>query len=228
MGCWDVFCPLCGLPLSYSLVYQIKEKLGKLLKIPRANWTEKCTVLLLGKKAKHGFEEINCNITFRNKKTKEEYDIMCDFDLGIVLHTDCWKYASTLLKRKLTIDDFNLKKMKIRHKVWSHYTFTYLKYTDVSKYHKQDFNIEKLLKNPKNLYLLYSPLAKTPLADKNRKRIKDNVARLDKNKPKPRPSPLQSATLFKENTKMKGNDGKMYHVKTVGKSKRWVLIKGNR
>ena len=211
MGC---FCPLS---------YQIKEKLGKLLKIPRANWTEKCTTLLLGKKAKHGFEEMSCNVTFRNKKTKEEYDIAEFFDLGVVLHTDCWKYASTLLKRKLTIDDFNLKKMKIRYKVWSHYTFTYLKYTKVSKYHEQDFNIEKLLKNPKNLYLLY----KTPLANKNRKRIKDNAMRLNKNKPKPRPSPLQSATLFKENTKMKGNDGKMYNVKKVGKSKRWVLIKEN-
>ena len=139
--------------------------------------------------------------------------------MGVVLHTDCWKYASTLLKRKLTIDDFNLKKMKFRHKVWSHYTFTYLKYTEVSKYHEQNFNIEKLLKNPKNLYLLYSLLAKTPLADKNRKRIKDNVLLLDKNKPKKRPSPLQSATLFKENTKMKGNDKKMYYVKTIGKIK---------
>lgn len=225
MGCWDVFCSLCGFPLSYSLVYQIKEYL---VKIPRANWTEKCTVLLIGKKAKHGFEEINCNFTFRNKKTKEEYDIGEDYDLGVVLHTDCWKYASTLLKRKLTIDDFNLKKMKFRHKVWSHYTFTYLKYTEVSKYHEQNFNIEKLLKNPKNLYLLYSPLAKTPLADKNRKRIKDNVLLLDKNKPKKkRSSPLQSATLFKENTKMKGNDKKMYYVKTIGKNKRWFLIKDN-
>ena len=38
----------------------------------------------------------------------------------------------------------------------------------------------------------------------------------------PRPSPSDSATIFPVGTKKKGNDGKMYIVKKVGNSQRWV------
>jgi hypothetical protein len=233
MGCWDVFCPLCGIPLI-DVVERIKEYnyLKKPVKIPRSNWSDKCTILLPGKKAKHGFQEINCNITFYNKKTNEEYDVDValygDSMPGIVLHTDCWKTAKNM-NHTLSFDDFNLKKTKQNTYIWNHYMFTYLNYKEVSKYHRQDFDLELLCKNPKNLYLLYSPLLSNKSSIQNKKRIVKNINKLFKNKPKYRPSPSQSATVFKQDFKMAGNDGNMYIVDVTTKNiKRWVLVKSGR
>ena len=25
MGCWDIFCPICGLPLGYNIIDSIKK-----------------------------------------------------------------------------------------------------------------------------------------------------------------------------------------------------------
>jgi hypothetical protein len=246
MGCWDVFCPLCGISLN-DLIDRIKDyldedpellkKIKKIPKIPSSNWTSKCTVLLQGEKAKHGFTEIGCNIKFENYKTKENFDVNDSLDdytkFGIVLHTDCWRLAKTVLKRGLTLDDFNIKKMtnigKHKYYLWENYKLSYLNYKEVKKYHEQDFRIDELLKTPNKLYLLYPPLLGNKLSIQNKERITKNILRLDKHKPKIRPSPLQSATLFSKNTKIKGHDGKMYHVKTVktkkNKIKRWVLVK---
>jgi hypothetical protein len=59
---------------------------------------------------------------------------------------------------------------------------------------------------------------------KNAKRIDANIKLLFKNKPKERKSPLQSATIFKRGTVMKGCDGNNYIVKlSKNKVKKWVI-----
>ena len=131
----------------------------------------------------------------------------------------------------MTLDDFDIKKMTSIGKkgdLWETYKLSYLNYKEVSKYHEQDFRIDELCKTPKKIYLIYSPLLNNKFSLQNKKRITKNILRLDKYKPKIRPSPLQSATLFKEHYEMKGHDGKMYKIKTIrtkkGQIKRWVLV----
>lgn len=224
MGCWDIFCPICGLPLGYNILNSIKQNGydSYIKSIKYDTWSNKCTILLLNETAKHGFIEIACNIIFSNKKEEIMVDnTMSDSGkFGITVHTDCWKYASRILSRKLVLNDFDMKKVVKNH----HYMFSYLKNKELSKYYGQDFDLESFCSTPNNLYLLYSPLNKSKLADLNRSRIKANILILDKYKPKSRPSPIQSATIFKVGTQLKGGDGRIYIVKANNKIKRWVPV----
>lgn len=258
MGCWDVYCPICGLTLqglwsitdfiedqskNYEEIYKKnkfikinKNKKNIILKkdnlfhkeklVSKTKWLKKCTVLLPNTKPKHNFEEVNCNIGFM--KNKELYDINLrnnEYDnIGIVLHTDCWKYIKKSKKYELTFDDFNLKKI-IGDKYWNHYKFKYFNYKEVEKYHEQYFDIERLYKRPQDFYLLYSPIKNTIESKKNKKRIDKNIVKLFKNKPKQRPSPVQSATIFVKGTIMKGSDGNNYKVKVIKNNiKKWVKV----
>lgn len=256
MGCWDVFCPLCGLTLQglWSMKDFIEEnaksyeeiyKKGKMIKVnknkkdiilkkdnlfhkeklvSKTKWLKKCTILLPNTKPKHNFEEINCNIGFMKNDEIYEIDLRNDDDkiIGIVLHTDCWKYVKKSKKYELTFDDFDLKK---KDKLWDYYKLKYFNYKEVKKYQEQYFDIEKLYKRPQDFYLLYSPMKNTIQSKKNKKRIDKNIIKLFKNKPKKRPSPVQSATIFKKGTIMKGSDGNNYKVKVIKNNiKKWAKI----
>ncbi len=256
MGCWDVFCPMCGLSLqglyymedlimNYSEKYPekyntktkkyeiqdlIMEKDNLFIKhklLNKIQWLSKCTILLPNQKAKHGFEETGCNVDFYNQKTKESYTITeFDFDgsIGVVLHTDCWKYFKKITKQELKFDDFDLKRIH-KEGVWFQYKFKYLNYKEVEKYHDQMFNLDKLYFNPKDFYIVYSPLNNDENSKKNAKRISINILKVLKNKPKMRPSPIQSATIYPNGTIQQGNDGCNYIIKyDKNKNKKWVKI----
>ena len=101
MGCWDIYCPLCGLLLNGLDLNDIFNDNNLNIKIVINNnvvkWLEKCTILLPNQKAKHNYVENECNICFINKKNNKQI-IISDKDdndksMGIVLHTDCWKYV---------------------------------------------------------------------------------------------------------------------------------------
>jgi len=223
MGCWDIYCPLCGLPLLNIYFNDNNIKINK----NAVKWLEKCTILLPDKNAKHNFIENECNISFKNTKNKKNITISDknnDYEkMGIVLHTDCWKYVKKVTNHKLIFDDFNFKKIS-KSKVWKNYLFKYLKYNLVKKYQHQLFDINLLYKRPNDLFILYSPLNNNENSKKNAKRIDANIKLLFKNKPKKRNSPLQSATIFKRGTIMKGGDGNNYIVKlNKNKIKRWVI-----
>lgn len=109
---------------------------------------------------------------------------------GLALHTECWKLA----KRKgieLTYEDFDYKRAKTigsKYKTWIQYFFTYIDYSPVKKYYAQDFDTEKLYKNPKDWYILYPPNnMNSHESKKNIARICKNLDRIKKNKPKARP-----------------------------------------
>ena len=89
MGCWDIFCFICGNP-SHSMIYDLeyfKEEISKsyskypndqikilhenkniltdLKKLSRnIKWLNKCSILLENNKVIHGVKEVDCNITF--------------------------------------------------------------------------------------------------------------------------------------------------------------------
>ena len=230
MGCWDIYCPLCGLLLNGLDLNDIFNDSNLNIKIVINNnvvkWLEKCTILLPNQKAKHNYVENECNICFINKKNNKQI-IISDKDdndksMGIVLHTDCWKYVKKVKKHQLIFDDFNFKKIS-KSQVWKNYLFKYLKYNVTKKYQNQFFDIKLLYKRPTDLYILYSPLKNNVNSKKNAKRINSNIKLLFKNKPKERKSPLQSSTIFKRGTIMKGCDGTDYIVKlSKNKVKKWV------
>ena len=77
MGCFNVFCTLCGGPLNENLydvidIWTDKGKIiinnnSKFLKIlKKSNWLTNVSILLPNKKAIHGFEEQSCNTVFKN------------------------------------------------------------------------------------------------------------------------------------------------------------------
>ena len=46
MGCWDIFCPICGLPLGYNILDSIKQNgyVSYIKSIKYNTWSNKCTI----------------------------------------------------------------------------------------------------------------------------------------------------------------------------------------
>ena len=267
MGCYDIWCPICGCPLNDSVKYNIinilknksehSEDYVNFLKKINTSWLMKTTILLENKKAEHGFKEVNCNTGFeKNNKTYELHPELDEYS-GIPVHTDCWKYAKKMIKHNLQFEDFQvekkvtLKKKKSRkvlktksYKIENDALLNYvllnsweialqnkLNYEPAIKYWEQQFDINSLGKNIKDWYILSSPLSNNYFSKKNGERILKNIKKIHSNvkeikKPiknqskktstkdkSNRPSPSQSATIFKVGTKKKGNDGNMWIIK---------------
>ena len=259
MGCYDIWCPICGCPLNDSVKYNIinilknksehSEDYVNFLKKINTNWLMKTTILLENKKAEHGFKEVNCNTGFaKNNKTYELHPELDKYS-GIPVHTDCWKYSVKMIKHNFKFEDFQvkkkiiLKKSKSRKDVKRNYLqntelLSYvllnsweialqnkLNYEPAIKYWGQEFDINSLGKNIKDWYILSSPLSNNYFSKKNGERILKNIKKIhsnakEKNKElvkksskKNRPSPSDSATIFKVGTKKKGNDGNMWIIK---------------
>ena len=108
MGCWDIFCPICGLPLGYNILDSIKQNgYDSYIKSIKYNtWSNQCTILLLNETAKHGFIEIDCNITFSNKKDKITVgNTMSDSDkLGVAPQTLAEISINAMFSRSLFFD----------------------------------------------------------------------------------------------------------------------------
>mgnify|MGYP006410763803 FL=1 len=238
MGCWDAWCPVCGLCFHSPFIDDLESssdssstddltiEFKKIIK--KTKWMKMATILLPENKARHGFIEIACNVGFSHKTKKEGYnlDTMAD---GLALHTECWKLAKCK-GMVLTYEDFDYKRAKTfgsKHKFWNQYIFTYIDYRPANSYYAQDFDTTKLYKNPKDWYILYRPNnMNLPESKKNIVRICKNITQIKKNKPKVRPSPTVTATIFKKGTEKIGNDGNMYVVdKNKNGSLRWVKKK---
>ena len=95
MGCWDVYCPLCGLPLNTSPRDNIK--------IPK--WLFKCTILLSNNKNINNAEEISCNVHFyANYKEYNGLSYRYPYSF-IVMHMDCVKFINREKNIKLIYSD---------------------------------------------------------------------------------------------------------------------------
>ena len=195
MGCFNVWCPLCGGSLNgvdYFLNSEnIDKDMNNIIKT-KCKWLQKVTILLEDKKPKHGFVEVNCNVHFKNNKTKESYYLIFEPKLeGLAVHTDCWKYAKKnnyeLLYQHFNIDKIMWKKKgKISfptNKTYSNlkkyystsgfnlYALDNFDYNPILKYWGQDFDIIELQKKKKDWYILYSPLGQSEESKKNAERI---------------------------------------------------------
>ena len=230
MGLFDLYCPLCGMPFYNGELKNCDYIKKNKYKLSDIKWLLKVTLLLPNKKSKSNFKVIPEDpTTFINSKTKEKYNIQKNE--GLPLHTDCYKLA------KKAYDDYNLNFFSFNKKNikgdWIYYTFKNLNYKPVSKYWTQFFpDSDKFIKD-KNEYIVYSPFSKNNLSKKNTKRILNNIKIIyknDKNKKndkdiKKRPSPSDSATIYKIGYKKKGNDGNIWIIiKTKNNVKKWKKI----
>jgi hypothetical protein len=209
MGCWDIFCSICGAPLNSN-----NEGCYK--------WLIDCIFLCMDGRVLKNMHEIACNISFReqNKKpdikneylfyTGNSFDPFAKRNTGIAVHTDCWNYVKNKKKIELKFNNFPIKKDP-------HYSspinIDKKYYGGIDKYYHQDFDYEGLYAD--NLhYMLISPLSKAqiPDRDKNRKRIDRIISKLELDKRYERPSPPTSASLYLENISLIGNDGNIWTV----------------
>jgi hypothetical protein len=93
-------------------------------------------------------------------------------DIGVFIHTDCYKYIK--LKFNIKLKYSNLPLIDNRKKNY-YKPFEYINYGDIENYWHQDFQFEKLYIDNKQ-YLCSSPLKN----DKNISQINKNVNAMKK------------------------------------------------
>jgi hypothetical protein len=220
MGCWDVFCVICGNNCQGIIDeddYEFPREFQLMTK-----WLHKCTFLTLNNEIVHGCRETSCNISFTDGKRRFDhltiYENMdnaklysintlsewCD-NYGVFIHTDCWKFVKKHLNIELKYGDLFIDKSHTSR----------INYGKIDTYWGQEFNFRKVCED-NNEYLCESPLKNKH----NAKRIKKIISSLKLRVG--RKSPSISATFFKKGTIKIGNDGNFW---IVDKNK-WIKMSG--
>ena len=198
MGFWDDYCIICGGPLyTYN-----KQKYSWLKHIYGLSHTGKTYKLNRNKNDRFIKTFAIHPYLWHSKKAK---------DYGVVCHKICYH----LLKKDLKL---NLKFAHVCRKLRDGIALLKKRYPIIYKYHLQFFEIENCINDGKE-WLLLNPYK----CDKNRNRILKMWRPLAKQfiKMKIRPSPCESATNFKNDTILIGNNGK----KWIVKKNKWVQYK---
>lgn len=217
MGCYDVYCLLCGNP-CHSIIYNddnflnLNEKeFGVFKKI--TDWLYRCTILTVNNEIIHNCREVSCNVEFI-APNKNQYIASLDYsqstkNKGLFIHDDCWIYIKNKHGIELKFGDLaNTKKLLYN-------PLSYIKYGEIENYWGQDFNYPSIIKD-KNLWFSTSPL----ISERNAKRI-NHVIKQMKIK-KGRKGPTLSASFYKSGIIKFGNNNKFWIV-NQGK---WVEMKG--
>lgn len=237
MGCWDVFCFICGNPCHSNLEYIkdmfhedniqshkpfIKNMITKIKSIPtflkelkelkkNTQWMNKCSMLLANDTNIHNVSEIGCNITFKNKNVVAQHLSVLDNNLNDYPY-GIFIHTACLkyIKKQYNID------LKFSYlppvKPNSHKLFD-INYGDIEKYWEQSFNfIDIILDNKK--YLCSNPLQN----DKNIVQIKKNISKLKLKIDPKRKGPHVSATFYNEGAIKIGNNNKFWFKKGI----KWV------
>jgi len=225
MGCWDVYCNLCGNTCHEMFdsddpdYDKIKKAYGKKLK-----WLNKCTFLTINNEVIHNCKEVSCNTDFTNGKRyfraitpcienslfREHID-----NLGIFVHTDCWKFVKRTYNIKLQYGDFSIDRFK-KQKKCNYTKYLNINYGDIEKYWGQEFDFVKAYRDKKD-YLCESPLVCVNTG--NRVKTIFNSLKL---RGRDRGSPSVSATLFSKGVIKIGNDNNFWKIDN-GK---WVKMSG--
>jgi len=219
MGCFDIFCFICGNNCNNLIQRDANSEYNKIFK--KLNWKINCTVLLPNNDVVHNCTETACSIDFTNYLTKKNYSAnlwlndLNYFDnyisnRGIFLHTDCWKYIKNAYGIELKYKDIPVFYTK-------NYAPLKIKYGDITKYWDQDLDYEKMFFD-KNIYMAFSPLESDNI--KNITRIKKIVSQIKLKKEK-RIGPSVSATFYPNKTIKLGNNNLFWEKK----NNKWVELK---
>lgn len=218
MGCLDIFCFICG---NNCNNYNNSED-SEFIKISKKlDWKINCTMLLANNEVIHNCIEESCSAYFENNKRKERYSASLysndtdyfdyyEYNRGIFLHTDCWKYIKKEYNIELQYKDLPVFFTKVDEPLK-------IDYGVIKHYWEQFTDYEKMYLD-KNIYMAFSPLE--PDNSKNITRIKKIVSQL-KLKKEARKGPSVSATFYPNKTIKLGNNN-LFWEKKNGK---WVELK---
>ena len=217
MGCWDIFCFLCG-NTCHSTLNGIDEYLIENIEYYESN-NKKFKMfkpIYENNKIVHGCKEVTCNNTFKDKNgnsyshsTGYEYD---DIMYGVFIHTDCWKFIKNEYNIKLTYSHLPI----IENNILSPKIFPFINYGIIEKYWQQDFDFIRTIAES-NEELCNSPL-KSNLIAKNIKKI---ISKLKIKSDTERKGPIVSATFYKNGLYKVGINGNIW----VTKNNKWNEIK---
>lgn len=237
MGCFDIFCVLCGCPphdmsgWSYGSASESPSRSDESTIseneysdiIATTEWMGYCTILLTDGRIIHDLWERACNIDFENADGDEYtyypltgiYNVLEPTNVGIFIHSDCHKYAKKLLGIDLSFHHFP----QHRFSEFGH-AIDDVKYGDIEDYWGQDLDFPGILNN-NHEWMLISPLIKS----KNQQRIikvlsQFKLTKSEIKKRATRPSPVISATMVPNNACMLGQNNKIWK-KSRGK---WVPV----
>ena len=230
---WETYCCICG-NSCVSLCTFIKniDNFEELIKdktisikdlVKKSKWVEKATMLLQNNKVVHGCEEVSYNGVFGDKNSKKYIEILSflrtsigGFDglldynnIGIFIHTNCWKYIKIKYNKELKYSDIPVE---FKNKT----LIPQINYGSITKYQHQDMDYLKII-NDKNMYMMSDPLK---IDKMNNIRLKKIIKQF-KFKTELRPSPSMSATFNKTGDIRIGNNGKFWIIK----NNKWVEIK---
>jgi hypothetical protein len=207
MGCSEIYCALCGCPiLQKSTILQLCNE--KIYKKSDIDWLKDCYSLLSNNTLYKKAIVEDCDEHFDETEYKY-FSHKYRFNQILEVHKLCYNIIQDETKIKLKYSDFmNSSRKK------SMYLLDYVDYGLIGKYTTQEFiwNMQELASNKKLRELLLNPL-------KN----KENKARLLKifkqfKIKSNRKGPSISATFFKNNTYLIGNDNSFWKIE----NKRWT------
>jgi len=225
MGIWDVNCLICAGPIENGFtkgntMYGNDDEIKITVTKREYNWLNNLVVLLSTGKLltiKGSTYNGDGNLIVNKKKySVTPVNWHADWDkndgYGIVCHKDCYNLLDKSLKYKIVfgnvcrlVNDFGLMKLS--------------KYGVMKKYISQFFYHYEADKE--NSWLLHSPLKNIKNKERILKTWKPLIAKFKKNVI--RPSPCESATLFKSGKVLIGSDGKEWTVKSMNGIKKWVI-----
>jgi hypothetical protein len=215
MGCYDVFCPICGICV-FIPKYDLDKKYTSKIK-----WIKKASFMTTINEIKNICSEINCNNVFYcAKKTHVKKSYISelyphriydesDVDItGYFIHRDCYEFIKKKFKINIVFGDF-FHSAKNKLTLNDHY----VNFGGVEKYWEQYFDWNKMIEDG-NFWMAESPLKNA----KNAQRIVKIVKQLKIKAG--RTGPTISASFFTPGTIKIGNDGYFWIIK----NKKWTKI----
>jgi hypothetical protein len=235
MGCWDVFCPICGLSCNQQeylldanevmdqLTNGQRQELTQILS--KGSYLSQCTFLTIDDQVFHGCQETACNITFECKnKTFESINDGRQIDyfanvsnrgsdaFGMFIHTSCWKWMKREYKIDLKYSDLPV----VTPLKFENEPIVGIDYGPIKKYWSQDFDFIQLIKDKKG-WMAANLLRNNP---QNHSRVQRIVSQFKIKRDANRKGPVSSATFYPEGSIRIGKNKRFW----IKKGSRWVEI----
>ena len=194
MGCFTVFCILCGGP-----PYSLDEK--------KTQWLSNCVFLSNHNINFYNTKETMCGDTFKSDKYNnlELLIVSSPIDIintryGVFCHTDCYKYLKKRTGMELKYNFLPDNNIDFNYGIFNNFNYK------LKKYWGQDFDFLQVY-NDKNDDYIYSPLHNKKNASNLNKII--SFLKIKKN----RIGPQTSASFYKNNIYKIGNDANIWVIK---------------
>lgn len=222
MGCWDIFCFICGNtchgPLDDNIEDDEDDSITPECTI-KFKWLSNCIFLTQNNQIAHQCEETSCNIEFSNRKgvfmqmgyDKQNYIDIIDVPNGVFLHSDCWNFIKKEFGIELKFGNLPITKINSDRKI-----FDNVNYKPIEQYWGQNFNFKNVCKYKRLHYLCESPLKNSKSASRVKKIFNQLKIRTN------RKSPACSASFYKTGSIKIGEDGNFW--KIIGG--KWMKMNG--